>query len=265
MHRLSNIHGERRPARRIECRCAGDDAVEILRETLRFLECLSSTGRATIEVRELGAIAIVSRNDRLGLHGHFVDRPVAKVDQLFRTLHPWAAAAFMPSIGAGRGITAPETRRKRIDVDVSIPAAVSNGLEFAVPSRRREPDFDFDIGVGRGFQSGCHAAKAGQIVEAWRRATSGRRHSERPGGYRLRHRDCRVRQLKPGQALARPGRCGQRSGHKHRGQERGNDKGMDVDVFGHFGHLASCCSIWSKTRVRVNQNSCHCCQRLSAR
>ena len=53
LRRLRDAHGLRRAAGPVEPRRAGDDAVEVRGEALRFFHALASAGRASGEVRQL--------------------------------------------------------------------------------------------------------------------------------------------------------------------------------------------------------------------
>ncbi len=55
LQRLRDAHGLRRAAGPVEAGRAGDDAVEVRGEALRFLHRLASAGRAAVPVRELSA------------------------------------------------------------------------------------------------------------------------------------------------------------------------------------------------------------------
>ena len=144
------------------------------------------------------------RQDGFAGHGHLMDRAVSEVDELLRTLHPGAAAPFVAGIRGGGGIAQAEAVCQRVLVDRSVPAAIPDRLEPAVPAGCGQPDFDLDIGVGGRFQRRLNPAECGQIAERGASAPAGspwRR--ECAGGHRLRSRNRRVGQRQRREALTR--------------------------------------------------------------
>ena len=70
--------------RAIRGRIAGDDAVVVGREALRFHHRLVAAGRAAVEVGAIGKPAGVVADDQLARFGHQVNRAIRPVDDLLR-------------------------------------------------------------------------------------------------------------------------------------------------------------------------------------
>ena len=81
LHRTERL---KRPIGAVVARSAGDDAIEILRESLRFHERHATTARTAVEVRQPGRGAIERRNCRLTLHRSLMNRAIAEVDEFLR-------------------------------------------------------------------------------------------------------------------------------------------------------------------------------------
>src|SRR6266542_2136837 len=64
-------------------RSAGDDAVVIIGIALRLHQRLPPAVRATGEIRALRPVAIERLDDQLGFFGHFVNRAIAVIRNLF--------------------------------------------------------------------------------------------------------------------------------------------------------------------------------------
>src|SRR5215470_20342444 len=89
-------------------RRASNDAVVIVRETLRFLQSLFAARRAATPVGMLESVWPIKRgDDSLRLHGHFVDRAIAEINHFPRVAQcetGIASVGFVPSIGRRSGI-----------------------------------------------------------------------------------------------------------------------------------------------------------------
>jgi hypothetical protein len=91
---------------------------------------------------------------------------VTEINQLFRMPQREAGtAADVARIGRARCIAALQRLRHCGIRDIAVPRTVANSLVLAVPTRRRHPHFDFDVGVGRGFQRGFDPAKGWQALD----------------------------------------------------------------------------------------------------
>src|SRR5580704_15880908 len=75
------------------------------------------------------------------------------------------AAAFMPRIGHGGGVAALNARGERGGSNRTRPATVSVGFQFPVPSRRRKPDLELDIGIAGWLESSGDSAERREILE----------------------------------------------------------------------------------------------------
>src|SRR6185437_3086967 len=64
-------------------RIAGDDAVVVVGKALRFDQRLAAAGGARIEVGARGPRIVVRGDDGLRGDGHFVNRSIGEVDELF--------------------------------------------------------------------------------------------------------------------------------------------------------------------------------------
>ena len=96
-----------------------------------------------------------------------MDGAVSPIDQLLgMTQGKAGAAAFVPRIGHGGGVTALQSRGERGRGNRPRPAAVSIGLEFPVPARGGEPDLEFDIGIAGWFKRGGYLQNAGSSLKA---------------------------------------------------------------------------------------------------
>ena len=81
--RLRDPDRLRRAPGPVEAGRAGDDAVEVVREALRFLHRLPAAGRAAVPVRELRRAAVVAGDDRLGLRPSSRERRASRSRSTF--------------------------------------------------------------------------------------------------------------------------------------------------------------------------------------
>ena len=143
----------------------GDDAVVIVGKHLRFLQSLASARRAAVPVGQPRRHAVEVRDHLLGPDGHLVLGAPREVDQLLRMPErKRATAADMTRVGGCGGVAGAQRVGHRGITDDACPSSVADRLELPVPSVRRQPDFDFDVGVARGLQRRRHAAERGQIL-----------------------------------------------------------------------------------------------------
>ena len=162
-------------------RCAGDDAVVVVRKALRLGEALASAGRAAVPVRPPRAAAVERVDDRLRLDGHLVLGAIREVDELFGMAEREpAAAAGVARIGRARRVAALQRVGHRRITDRPRPAAVADRLELAVPSGRRQPHFDLDVGVARRRQRRRDAAERRKRGERSSARAPARRRDPRP-------------------------------------------------------------------------------------
>ena len=162
-------------ARPVGARRAGDDAVEVGRKHLRFLQRLTSTRRAAVPVGVLRRVAIERVDDGFAFEHHLVLGAIREVDRFFRMAHREArAAADVACVGGTGRIAAPERVSHRGVADGARPRAVADRLILAVPARAcragalcggGEPDFDLDVRVARRLQRRRHAAERRQVGE----------------------------------------------------------------------------------------------------
>ena len=187
---------------------AGDDAVEVVRESLCLDEGLPPAGRASVEVRARRVRAVEGGGDRLALHRHLVHRPICVINKLLGMAEREARVASRVSRVGGTGrIPGAKRSSHRAVCDRAGPPTVSNRLVFPVPSRRGQPHFNFDIGIGRRLDRCGHAAEGGQRGVRLSAVTGGRRGRRRECACddRLRHGDGRIGQFQRRQTLARAG------------------------------------------------------------
>ena len=162
VERLRDAHGLGRPSGPVKARRAGDDAVEVRREALGFGHRLPAARGAPVEVRELRRGAIVSGHDLLRGDGHLVNRAPTEIDQFFRVSQREArAVAGVAGVSRRCGVTARERPCHGGIGDRTAEPAVAHGLEFAVPARGRQPDFNLDVRVAGRLQRCGHPAERG--------------------------------------------------------------------------------------------------------
>ena len=144
---------------------ASRDGVEIGRVHLRRRQSLPAALRAAIPERQLRRAAVVRVDDRLGLHRHLVMRAVGQVDQLLGVaVRELRASPDVAGIGAGTGVSGGDRFGERGIGDRPGPSAVADGLKFAVPPGRRQPDFDLDVRIAAGCQRRRDATKGRQFL-----------------------------------------------------------------------------------------------------
>src|SRR5258707_7552095 len=86
--------------------CAGDDAVEVLRVTLRGHQSLPSAGGAAFPIRQARATSIIGRNQCFGLDGGSVDSAIGEVGDLIGMAEcKPATAARVTGVGGRARIT----------------------------------------------------------------------------------------------------------------------------------------------------------------
>ncbi len=100
-HRLLVPQGADREARLAHPRCVGDDAVEILRETLRLDQPLSPTVGAGVPVGLGDRLRVVARGDALGGSCRKVNRTVCVVDRLLWVAHHEGRARLLLRVVTG--------------------------------------------------------------------------------------------------------------------------------------------------------------------
>ena len=94
----------------------GDDAIEIVRVHLRFLQPLLAAGRAAAPIGMRLRFSVEGLHNRFRLHRHLVLRAISEIDQLLGMSERKAgAAAFMAGIGRGDGVACFHRRRHRRD------------------------------------------------------------------------------------------------------------------------------------------------------
>ena len=134
MRRRPGPHEAKRLADSIVGGRAGNDAVVVFGETLRFRQCLVPAARAADEVRLLGKLPRRGPHDQLRGVRHHVDRTPAKVEHFFgMAFAENHVVAGVPGIGARGGISAAKGAGHRGVRDRSLVAAVAHALELAVP------------------------------------------------------------------------------------------------------------------------------------
>jgi len=162
----------------------GEDSVEILGEALGFHQRLTAAVGTTLEIGVRCRPAVERLDQALGVHVGFMQRAVAEIHDLLRVFESPArvrAVAFVPRVGGGGGVTAPEVARQRVIVDRPGEAAVAGRQEPAVPPGGGQPDLKTDVGIAGGPDDAGHAAECGEPVE---RAAIGRRERARADGLR---------------------------------------------------------------------------------
>ncbi len=147
---------------------ARNDSVVVVRESLHFHQSLPASGRASLEVRSLLWLAVITFHHRLPDRCHEVDRAIAEVRDTLRIGGP----RCVPRIG--RGVTAVslcgrialrQIRRGRIqaragsiDRQVTGPPTAPESDQLAVPGLR-QTIHDGDVGVRRGCNDSGHFAE----------------------------------------------------------------------------------------------------------
>src|SRR5262249_27478799 len=128
-------------------RGADDNAVEIVRETLRLHQRLATAIRAAIEIRALRTVTSERCNYRLGLVGGFFERSISEVDNFLgmaeceRRQTPGLTAV----IRRGGDVTAPDRVSEAVRADATEDPATAELLIFSVETAvGRYPDLEFD-------------------------------------------------------------------------------------------------------------------------
>ena len=130
-------------------RSAGNDSVEILGIPLRFHQRLTSAIGASVEITARRRAAEKISNNRLRLQIRLMHRAIPEIDQLLRVSdRPCrAGATLMTVVGRRRGITPLHRLGKPGRVDRPCPAAIAKLQIFSIPSARRDPQLEMDLGV----------------------------------------------------------------------------------------------------------------------
>src|SRR5579883_1370140 len=146
---------------------AGEDAVVIVGEALRFHEGLAAAVGAGTEIRMLRPGAIERRNDGFGPIGGLVDGAVAEIGNLFRMAErPLRidGATFVAGVGAGGGISIENGVGHRSVIDGAGEASVADTFVAAVPTGRGQPDFEFDVGIAGWLDHALNAAERRELL-----------------------------------------------------------------------------------------------------
>ena len=208
-------------------RHAGNDAVVIVREPLRFHQPFVAARRAADEVGAFWSFRVERLRDRLRLERGLVVGAIREVDQPFGFLEREPgrirpARGFMAGVGRGRRIAPPQLVRKLGERDGSGPPAVADAGELAVPLLERQPDLEENLRVARRRNHARDAAERRQVRDRVGRAGG----CERAGRHRLSRGNRRIGQLLFGQTGARGARrrlrrCAGAEGAKGHGQQQG--------------------------------------------
>ena len=194
-------------------RGAGDDAVEVVGEPLRFHQRLAPAGRAADEIGQLRTAALLGGDQRLGRIGGFLQRARREVRDLLgvpQRPDRGATVADVAVVSACRGIASLGARLDGSRGYGAGQAAVADLDILAVPRpAHRDHHLDADLGV-RGRPAG-HRDQAG-LHPRLQPFGLGRRHlSVRQGG---------AREVGAGGLSPRQGRSGERQRGPRRDQER---------------------------------------------
>ena len=77
---------------------------------------------------------------------------------------PHRSAIPLPRVGRGRGVSRLYGHCELHVIDQSGESPIADALQLAIPSRDRQPDFEFDVGVRGRPGLGHNAAKCGQTL-----------------------------------------------------------------------------------------------------
>src|SRR5579871_6544661 len=125
--------------RPVICWGAGDDAVVVGGETLRFHQRLASAIGARAEVRPARRATVERLCDRFPFFGCFVNRAISEVGNLLRMPQcptRIRTAGAMASIGRSACVAVLDGVREAAIVDHTGKSAVADSLKLAVPSGR---------------------------------------------------------------------------------------------------------------------------------
>src|SRR5579863_10772790 len=130
-------------------RSACDDSVEILGVPLRFHQRLTSAIGAPVENTARRRAAEKIPKNRFGLQVGLVHGAIPEIDQLLRVSDcpRCAGATLVTVVGSCRGVTTLQGLGKPGGVDRSCPAAIAKLQIFSIPSARRNPQLEMDLGV----------------------------------------------------------------------------------------------------------------------
>src|SRR5262245_28381424 len=129
-----------------------------------------------------------------------------EVNELFRMAQrKTSTTAYVSSVGGRTRISCVNGLCHGRIADDSSPSSVADALKLAVPAVNREPNFNFDVGVTRGFDSYGHTAEVRKFFVGIGTscALPFARRRELSGWYDLSHCDSCVLQRNLGQAIAR--------------------------------------------------------------
>ena len=204
-------------------RIAGDDPVVVFGKALRFGQRFVPAARAAVEVRVLGKSTGMIADDQSGGFSRHMQRAPRPVDQLFRmTLRELHVVARVAGVGARRRIAATQSGGHGGVGNRPGIAAVADPFELAVPRvGRRNPHFEFDLGIGGRPRRRFNATERGQLKLQPRRAAAGRREHARGHRRRGSNRDVGDRQRGKIRARGAVG-CGGR--HENTDERRNRDR-----------------------------------------
>src|SRR5580693_2596902 len=141
-----------------------DDAIEVLRKALGFHERFASAVGTSGEIRVIGGLAIVSRQDCFRESGGLVQGPIAEVDELLGMANGPAcvghdALGAMTIISGGDRVTTDEGRSEDQWLNRSCPSAVAALHVSAVPGIfGRQPQSKIDLRIRGWARDRCHFA-----------------------------------------------------------------------------------------------------------
>ena len=111
-----------------------NSASEVVREALRLHQPLPPAGGAAVPVGPARSRSVVGGDNRLRLHGHLVDGPVAKIDHLLGVADgETRGSTFVPGVGGGGGVIVLERGGQSSVGDVSRQTAIAHALKSAIP------------------------------------------------------------------------------------------------------------------------------------
>src|SRR5262249_18398058 len=129
-----------------------NDSVEIIGIALGFRQSLLTARGASIPIGIPNGTPVERLNQRFRFHHHFVLGTLGVIDQLFWMIDSKASAAtHVSGIGGTSRISSRESRCHSRVADNASPSTISFGLIIPIPTRRRKPNLDFDIGIAARF------------------------------------------------------------------------------------------------------------------
>src|SRR5215469_8797964 len=151
---LNIVNSRDQQMRRGVCWSAGKDALVVLWKTLSFHQRLASPIGAAFEKGPLGFLTIESSNDGFGLLRHLMNGSVPEVEHFVRGSERPACIPIvydvttMAGICGGSSVAAAKRCRHSVEIHESGKSPIPDRKEFAVPVQTRNPDFEFNVGVG---------------------------------------------------------------------------------------------------------------------